>query len=150
MNSTQLEQKLLAAGCHPNNFSIGAPWQKTDLFCLEQVNGVWQVYYSERGQRSAPIFETTDETAACAFYFDHIMQIQHRHLVGFFESEARAVELMQRLAKAGLTAVRNDMPPLKAGTPPIKRVFVIGTEIFPVRQLYPTLPLTDLEPNKRF
>ena len=99
MNIAELQQRLLDEGCSPHNFSIGPGG--SDVYCLEQQDGIWRVFYTERGKEAAPIFESRDEEEACAFYFNYITtKFRHDHLVGFFISERNAIELVSRLAEA--------------------------------------------------
>ena len=69
------------------------------------------------------------------------MSIEHWHNVGFFESEESALKLQKELEAVGIKVIRNDMPPLNAGGPKIKRVFVVGKDIFKVKAMYASLPI---------
>ena len=62
MNAVQLMQRLLEEGCSPYNFSIGPGG--SDVYCLEQQDGAWRVFYTERGKNDHPIFETKSEAEA--------------------------------------------------------------------------------------
>ncbi|NVJ52026.1 MAG: SPOR domain-containing protein [Gammaproteobacteria bacterium] len=141
MNTSELKQKLLEEGCNPNNFCIGSSGVMSDVYCLSENYGKWSIFYTERGLNSKPIYESRNEAEACEFYYNQIMAIEHWHNVGFFESDEPALKLQQELEFAGIKAIRNDMPPLKAGGPNIRRVFVIGKDIFKVKDMYASLPL---------
>ena len=141
MRISDLEKMLLEEGCNPDNFCIGPGGAKSDVFCLNENYGTWQVYYTERGSNSKPIYESRSEKEACQFYINEIMSFDHWHIVGFFETEESAKKMEQELRAAGIEPVRNDMPPLKAGGPNIKRVFVVGKQIFQVRKMYEILPV---------
>lgn len=143
MNIVELEQALLSAGCNPNNFCIGARGAQSDVYCLSENDGKWSVFYTERGSKHKPIYESRNETQACEFFYNKIMAIEHWHIVGFFERDDSARALQRELEDMGIETTRNDMPPLKAGGPNIKRVFVIGKDIFKVREIYTNLPLKD-------
>jgi len=133
MNTQQLEQRLLAEGCSPNNFSIRSTGCG-DLFCLDERNGKWTVFYTERGIDSEPIFECTSEEEACDFYYDYIKKIDHWHLVGFFAEESSAIKLQKQLASIGVNFIRNDIPAYKHEDDPRFRVFAVGEDIFKVRE----------------
>ncbi|WP_041408778.1 hypothetical protein [Shewanella sp. MR-4] len=141
MNTSELEKILLEEGCNPNNFCIGSAGAKSDIYCLSENHGKWTIYYTERGSNSKPIYESKNEAEACKFYYKEIMSIEHWHNVGFFESEESALNLQKELEAAGIKAIRNDMPPLKAGGQKIRRVFVVGKDIFKVKSMYASLPI---------
>ena len=141
MNTSELEKKLLEKGCNPNNFCIGSAGVKSDVYCLSENYGKWSVYFTERGLNSEPIYESQNEAEACEFYYKEIMSIEHWHNVGFFECDEPAQKLQQELEAAGIKVIRNDMPPLKAGGPKIRRVFVLGEDIFKVKGMYASLPI---------
>jgi len=144
MNVDKLKNALLKAGCNPNNFCIGLCGSKSDVFCLSEKNGMFSVYYSERGRDSRPIFKSRNESEACQFYFDQITAIEHRHLVGFFESDKLASELVAELENGGVKVILDEIPPMKTGTPKIKRVFVLGKDIFKAQNTLSVLPLNDM------
>ena len=141
MKASELENILLEAGCSPNNFCIGSSGTASDVYCLSEKDGIWQVYYTERGRDSDPLFESRNEAKACQFYFDKIMRIEHWHLVGFFEDDKSAIKMQDELKASGIKPIRNDMPPLQAGDPNLRRVFVVGKDIFKVKEIYPSLPV---------
>ncbi|HEX5943754.1 MAG TPA: hypothetical protein VFY66_15840 [Anaerolineales bacterium] len=141
MNAAELKQRLLEEGCSPYNFSIGPGG--SDVYCLDGRNGVWQVFYTERGKHDTPIFETSSEAEACEFYFDYITKkIRHNHLVGFFISEQKASDLESQLARLGIPAHRDKIP-YGGWTDPRYRVFVVGKDIFRARVVLGEVPLKD-------
>lgn len=135
MNTSELESRLLAEGCNPDNFCIGPCRTASDIFCLSESAGKWSIYYTERGRKSKPLYESRDEAEACERYYQQIMAIEHWHLVDTFESDEPAWALQTKLEAAGIRTIRNDMPPLTAGGPDIARVFVAGKDIFKVRSM---------------
>lgn len=141
MNTSELEKKLLEEGCNPDNFCIGSAGAKSDVYCLSENHGKWAICYTVRGSISKPIYESRNEAEACEFYYKEIMNIEHWHNVGFFENNESALKLQQELEAVGIKAIRNDMPPLKAGGPKIRRVFVVGKDIFKVKGMYASLPI---------
>ncbi len=141
MKVSELHNKLLKEGCNPNNFCIGSVGVMSDVYSLLESRGIWSVYYTERGSISKPLYESHNEGEACEFYYKKIMAIEHWHNVGFFESDESASKLQQKLEVAGIKSLRNDMPPLKAGGKSIRRVYVVGRDIFMVRNMYASLPL---------
>ncbi len=143
MNVHELEQRLLEEGCNPNNFCIGPPrCPVTDIDCLDQVDGEWQIFYTERGQDSPPIFTTRDEAEACEFYFQRIMSFRQDHCVGFFRSSELAKSLVEKLEQHGL-APRQDAIPYGGWLDSRFRVFVTGKAIFKSRELLGADRVTD-------
>jgi hypothetical protein len=135
MNARELEQRLVAEGCNPNNYCIGPPQRPvTDIYCLDQLEGEWQVFYTERGRDEPPIFTTRDETDACEYYYRQITSMRQDHLVGFFRSEVNARALMAKLEAAGLNP-RQDAIPYGGWADPRFRVFVTGKAIFETKKL---------------
>jgi hypothetical protein len=76
MNSLELQRQLFAEGYSPQQFLVGALGD--DVFCLIQDKNEWQVVYAERGFVREVLFQTIDETEACEFMFQYMMQIQPR------------------------------------------------------------------------
>lgn len=132
MNTEELKKQLLAEGCNENNFAILS--RGSDTFCLDKRGTRWEVFYSERGDDSEPIFSSESEEDACEFFFNHIMKQQHWHIVGFFKSETEARELESKLVSIGVKPIRNDIPAYKTAHDPRYRVFVVGKDIFKVRE----------------
>jgi len=134
MNSSQLIEKLLAEGCSKSNFTVNG--HGSDVYCLNRKDGVWAVFYTERGQDSAPIFVSESEKEACEFFYNYIMKMEHWHIVGFFKKEGDAKALEAKLASIGVKAIRNDIPAYKQRNDPRFRVFVVGKDIFKVREAF--------------
>lgn len=141
MNIRELEKRLLAEGCNPHYFAI--EHQGSDVYCLQNQNGVWRVFYTERGKDDLPIYETTDEEAACEFYFDYITtKVRHDHLVGFFRLEVNAQALRDKLALHGVSSHLEKIP-YGGWADPRFRVFVVGKDIFRARQVLEEIPQED-------
>lgn len=141
MNVKELEQRLLAEGCSPHNFSIGH--RGSDVYCLENQNGVWKVFYTEREQDQPAFYESMDEAEACEYFFHYITtNMRYDHLVGFFRAEANAQALEERLAQYGIPSHRDKIP-FGGWAAPRFRVFVVGKDIFRVREFLTEIPLKD-------
>jgi hypothetical protein len=141
INTEELKQRLLEEGCSPFNFSIGPGG--SDIYCLEQQNGIWRVFYTERGKADAPIFESLSEMEACEFYFKYITkEIRHDHLVGFFILEQNAIGLVLQLVQNGIPSHRDKIP-YGGWSDPRYRVFVVGKDIFRAREVLGEVPLSD-------
>ncbi len=67
MNCEELKSRLDAAACSTANYSIGT--RENDTFCLEQFDGDWWVFYTERGIVNDPEFRSASEAEACAYLF---------------------------------------------------------------------------------
>ena len=131
MKVTELTDKLLAEGCNPQNFSVLSC--QHDAYCLDKNGKLWQVFYSERGCDSGPIFTSNNESEACEFFYNLIIKQQHWHLVGFFKDEAEAKALEEKLIALGITPIRNDINAYKKPDDPRYRVFVPDKAIFTVK-----------------
>ncbi|MFM5463737.1 SPOR domain-containing protein [Aeromonas simiae] len=132
MNASELQIKLFAEGCNPANFSVLG--RGDDMLCLDEKGGKWSIFYSERGCDSEPIFTSDNEEEACKIFFNYVVKQQHWHIVGFFKNESDAVELEDKLVAIGIKPIRNDIPAYKTANDPRYRVFVVGKEIFKVRE----------------
>lgn len=128
----ELEKRLIEEGCNPRNIAIQT--RSDDAYCLDKINGFWSVFYSERGRDSSPIFSTDNKEEAAEFYFKHILKQQHWHIVGFFKNETLARNLQSKLDKFGIKYIRNDIPSYKFVGDKRYRVFVVGKDIFKVRE----------------
>ena len=70
LKKTELERKLITANIRPDMYSLngGLPNEK---FCLSEVNGRWEVYYSERGNKTG-LKEFGNEDDACQYFYDMV------------------------------------------------------------------------------
>ena len=143
MTLADLARRLEAAGASPANYSLGT--RPYDGDCLLQEDGLWKVFYTERGRDSPPSFTSPDEAAACQYYYDFTMRMQHRHLVGFLRSEAVVQAVRAQLERHGIATFTDRI--LYRTNDWRTRVFVMGTDIFAARQLLGNqLPLEDPAP----
>ena len=142
MNIRELEQRLINEGCNPSSYAVGARGGTSDAFCLAFTGTRWEVFYTERGRDSAPIFASGSEAQACEFFFRHIMAMRHDHCVGFFKSEHSAGALEARLRDVGVSSW-SDRIPYGGPDDPRYRVFVTGKAIFPARAALGSVPVRD-------
>jgi len=141
MNVIELEAKLVEAGCSASNYSIGS--RGSDVFCLMQIDGIWKVFYTERGSDQNPIFASKDEAAACEFFFKYQTEkIRHVHIVGFFKSKEKAEALDAQLKTHGLPTWQNHIP-YGGWDAPRYRIFVVGKDIFKAREILGEVPVRD-------
>ncbi|MFD2721519.1 hypothetical protein ACFST9_22585 [Hymenobacter monticola] len=141
MTTADLNRRLLAEGANPANYALNT--RSYDGFCLMHNGRGWAVFYSERGKDQEPIFISSDEDAACRYFFDFVMQMEHSHLVGFLRSEPAARALQARLAAAGITP--HPFRVLYAQNDYRHGVSVIGKDIFRAQALLGPLPVEDAE-----
>jgi hypothetical protein len=142
MNTRELAQRLLEEGCNPSSFAVGSRGGASDAFCLTYTGTQWQVFYTERGQDSPPIYASGSESQACEFFFQHIVAMRHDHCVGFFKSEHSALVLKAKLQEAGVSSW-SDRIPYGGPNDPRYRVFVTGKAIFPARAALGRVPVRD-------
>ena len=148
MNIEELEERLLEEGCKyffipPFRHEGVDSAQQMGVDVLEKINGVWTVYFTERGIRQPPVFESLSEEKACEHYYKKITSSEHRHTVGVYENENMAINLQEELTRLEVYSHNSVGPPLKNGGPPLHFVSVVGKDIFKVRELYSDLPLKD-------
>lgn len=142
MNIQQLTEKLAEEGCNPNYYALGVRGSASDAYCLVQVDGVWQVFYTEWGVDQAAMFTSADEAAACAWFYDLMMGMRHDHLVGFFRSEKSATALQATLQQHNIPFFQDSIP-YTSPDDRRYRVFVTGKAIFPARELLGQIPVRD-------
>ncbi len=144
MNTEDLAQRLADQGCNPALYAIGDRGTASDAFCLTHNGTQWQVYYTERGQDSEPIYISTSEAQACQYFFQHIMAMRHDHCVGFFKARHQAEALENKLRAYGLSPWMDHRPFGGLQDPPF-RVFVSGKAIFLAKAILGAVPLQDEE-----
>ena len=74
LNIEELEERLLEEGCKyffipPFRHEGVDSAQQMGVDVLEKINGVWTVYFTERGIRQPPVFESLSEEKACEHYY---------------------------------------------------------------------------------
>lgn len=73
MTKNDLREMLIDCNIPKDTYSLdgGLP---NEAYCLNQNGELWEVYYSERGQKSGmEIFET--ETEACDYFYKSLVQM---------------------------------------------------------------------------
>ncbi|RYY76283.1 MAG: SPOR domain-containing protein [Gammaproteobacteria bacterium] len=132
MKTDELKEKLISEGCNESNFAVMG--RTSDAFCLDKKGEKWSVFFCERGSDSAPIFSSDSEEETCEFFFNYIIKQQHWHIVGFFKNISDANDLEEKLTSIGVKPIRNDIPAYRAAGDLRHRVFVVGKDIFKVRE----------------
>ena len=152
MNIEELENRLLEEGC---KWFVIPPFQHdgvnvalaTGVDVLENENGIWKIYFAERGTKKTPIFESSSEKEACDHYYKIITSEEHWHIVGVYENEINAFKLQEKLENIEVNFRKNSRLPSKDGDPGLIFISVLGKAIFKVRELYSDLPLKDYPAN---
>jgi len=134
MDTFETHEKLIAEGCSTQNFAINS--NGSDVYCLCNTNGFWSVFYTERGIDHPPIFSSISEEAACKFFYDHIMKMEHWHIVGFYKDNNLAEAMESKLSNLGIRFVRNDIPAYQAQNDPRFRIFIVGKDIFRFKDVF--------------
>ena len=142
VDTRELAQRLYEEGCNPHLYAIGSRGVASDAFCLTHDGTRWQVYYTERGLDSPPIYASEDESEACEFFFRHIMAMRHGHCVGFFKLEQNSRALQITLQEAGVSSW-SDRIPYGGPSDPRYRVFVTGKAIFQAKAALGDVPVQD-------
>jgi hypothetical protein len=73
MNKNDLKQKLISSNIPKETYSLegGLP---NEAYCINQIDDKWEVYYSERGQKSGlKIFDTEEE--ACEYFYNELIEM---------------------------------------------------------------------------
>jgi hypothetical protein len=139
MDCASLKERLEEAGCSESYYSIRC--RNDNTFALDQFDGEWWVFYTERGSVSDPEFRLESEEAACEYLWEKMQGIRQDHLVGWFTDLTEAQEFSRALTQLGLENHIDHIPkPVFPQT--VYRVFVYGKAIFEVRREFPLLPLT--------
>ncbi len=71
MKIKELEQRLIIEGIPKNSYCIygGFPWE---AYCLNEYYGTWEVYYSEKGNKTGlKLFKNEDE--ACEYFYNKLI-----------------------------------------------------------------------------
>lgn len=143
MELQELHDKLISEGC--NRFCIEGIGEQVydDVERLGMVDGKWAVYYIERGQKSTPFFSTTSKDDAIDFYYDHIKNIEHWHIVAFTRSAELKEKVKTKLEQSGIRVIQNDIPDYASTGDCVYRIFVTNGDIFKAEKLFEKLPYVD-------
>ena len=134
MDTLETHKKLIAEGCSTQNFTIGN--HGSDVYCLCNKNGMWSVFYTERGIDHPPIFSSISEEEACKFFYSYIIKMEHWHIVGFYKDNNLAKAMESKLSNLGIRFIRNDIPAYHAQNDPRYRIFVVGKDIFKFKDAF--------------
>lgn len=144
MELKELYDKFISEGF--NRFyieGVGGP-QSDDVEVLDQRNGLWEVCYIEKGQKSSPIFSSSSKKEAIAFYTKHISSIKHHHLAVMTRSEQKLKKYKTLFDSYGIEFWQNDIPHYNKTNDRVNRLFVFGKDIFKIKELDSLLPLNDI------
>jgi hypothetical protein len=148
MELTELYNKFISEGY--NNFyidGVGGP-RPDDVHCLGFDNHNWTVYYTERGQKSHPIFITKDKSEAIKYYSDFVARIEHLHLIAFTRSTNIINDYKQKLEKINIKTIQNDIPALSTFNDRVHRLFVVNKDIILAKSNYNDIPYYDNDLQK--
>jgi hypothetical protein len=130
MNLQELSSYLQRECYNPNVYHVGPGWGACgDTFCIERVDGQFEVFYVERGQRGGLIHCAESEAEACAAFLAALdrERFSRAHCVGIFTTKSEADRLSDRLVSSGI-AVHRDAVPYSHRTDIRHRVFVFGRD----------------------
>ncbi|MBK6833594.1 MAG: SPOR domain-containing protein [Bacteroidetes bacterium] len=122
--------------------------QTDDVHCLGFNNPNWEVYYIERGQKSEPIFSSTNEEEAIRFYADFVSRIEHWHLITFTRSAEILNDFKSKLESKNIRTIQNDIPSYKAVGDKVYRLFVVNKDIFTAKEIFKDVPCFDKDLQK--
>ena len=72
MRKQELKEKLIEKNISDFCYNLEGKGRTDERFCLEFINGVWHVYYSERGVKTTDcMFKTEDE--ACQYLYEKLI-----------------------------------------------------------------------------
>lgn len=138
-----LYDRLMASGC--NMFyieGVGGPQADcVEVLCKKGTN--WAICYSERGQLFSPIFESDDLEDVIVFYENHILRMDHSHLVIMTRNLEKFNEHKSILEKHNIRTSQNDLPHYKFMNDKIYRLFVINKDVFKAKEIFGELPVMD-------
>jgi hypothetical protein len=140
-----LYNELLMEGC--NKFyirDVGGGYSSPDgIDMLDYIDNKWCVYYTERGLKHKPIFSSESLDDAIAFYRNHILSIQHWHLIVFSRSKKTIEYYKNKISAEGIEVRQNDIPHYSQVNDRVFRLFVLNKDIFRVREIFQTIPFMD-------
>jgi hypothetical protein len=134
MNTNELAQRLDAEGFNPTYYCIGPGWRRLgDGHALDRVGNSYEWFYVERGEKRHVEGVFTSEEEACQFAYEALSNNKsaQSHMVGMFETESEALDLVRRLSLAGIES-ETDRIPYGGPDDPRFRVFVYGRDVFNV------------------
>ncbi|RFB15388.1 hypothetical protein DZB84_13375 [Bacillus sp. HNG] len=73
MNKVELKQLLISSGVPKDLFSLDGGLPNESL-CLNNADGIWEVYYSERGMKSQ-LQKFTSEEEACNYFYKNVLEL---------------------------------------------------------------------------
>jgi len=106
----ELYDKFISDRC--NRFyieGIGGP-QSDDVEVLGERNGLWEICYMERGQKSSPLFSSSSKKEAIEFYINHVFSIKHHHLAVITRSEQIMKKYKAMFVSNGVEVWQNNIP----------------------------------------
>lgn len=72
MDIKELESRLISETIRSDVYSLKGGLTN-EAYCISQNNGIWEVYYSERGNKSGlRTFE--EEEGACRYFYDSLIE----------------------------------------------------------------------------
>lgn len=129
MTLRTLAERLAAEGYGDRVFA-GDSFIRAQDFQIERTSRLppkWHVCVYERGQVVFSHLETTDEAAACVFWYKEVSG--RMHMLHRWSSKAAAAQAEAALAAAGIRAMRNDLYDEPAFKGLIYRVWVPGRDL---------------------
>ncbi len=77
MNVNELRKNLKKAGVSDFLYNLDNRGRNDERFCLEYIEGKWNVYYSERGVKTTNLlFET--ESEACEYMYNELVESEKK------------------------------------------------------------------------
>jgi hypothetical protein len=72
VNKVELQNRLISENIRSDVYSLkgGLP---NEAFCLAEINGQWEVYYSERGNKTG-LRTFTNEEEACQYFYNQLLR----------------------------------------------------------------------------
>ena len=135
MNIDELAKRLDEEGFNSHFYCIGAGWRRLgNGFALDKEGDSFQWFYVERGQRGEAERVFASEAEACQFVYETLSKDKwaQSHMIGMFESEADAADLVRELSLQGIHS-ETDRIPYGGLNDPRFRVFVYGRDVFKVK-----------------
>ncbi len=139
----KLYDELSIEGCNRFYISgIGGPIPD-GVDKLEMNGNNWEIYYTERGQKEKLDFSTTNIDEAITYYREHILHLEHWHLIVFTRSFEIFDSYKKSLEKQNIRTIQNDIPCYNTINDRIYRLFVVNKDIFKARKLFENIPYFD-------
>ena len=140
-----LHQEFISKGY--NNFFIAVDGirgpRSDDVMVLDYQNELWSVYYTERGNKSAPEFSSPVKSEAINYYRQLVSKIDHLHLAVVTRDERIISKYRDKLLEMNFRLYSNDIKNMYHAGDKVYRLYIINDDIYRIKDVSSKLPYYD-------